>query len=103
MMNKKNKKSDGDEKAPFVKLEKKATREKQNTDKATRKAKKIEQDVYNLGTEAKQLWEQVRDEEKMKGNEEKKLKLTSQLHSLVKGNIKKKKIKVDLTIAQPCQ
>jgi len=88
MMNKKNKKCD-EEKALFVKLDKKATREKQKTDKATRKAKKIEQDVYNLGTEAKQLWEQVRDEEKMKGNEEKKLKLTSQLHSLVKGNIKK--------------
>jgi len=87
---KKNKKKDDDaEKAPFVKLDKKGTRDKQKKDKSERKAKKLEQDVYNLSTEAKKLWEEVRDEEKMKGNVEKKEKLTTKLHSLVKGNLKK--------------
>jgi len=78
-----------EEKAEFVKLDKKETREKQKKDKSERKAKKIEQEIYNLGTEAKKIWEELRDEEKMKGNDQKKLKLTAQLHALVKGNIKK--------------
>ena len=79
----------GEEKKPFVKLDKKETRDKQKTDKAERKAKKVELDVYNLSVEAKRIWEEVRDEEKMKENEQKKHKLTAQLHSLCKGNIKK--------------
>jgi len=87
---KKKKKVEGEEeKKPFVKLDKKQTREKQKTDKAERKAKKVELDVYNLGTEAKRIWEELRDEDKMKENEQKKAKLTSELHALVKGNIKK--------------
>jgi pumilio family protein 6 len=77
------------EKKPFVKLDKKETREKQKKEKSERKAKKIELDVYNLGVEAKRIWEELRDEDKMKNMDQKKLKLTGELHSLVKGNIKK--------------
>lgn len=85
----KKKGKDGEEEKPFAKLDKKGTREKQKKDKSERKAKKIELGVYNMSTEAKRLWEEVRDEEKMKGNEQKKFKLTADLHKLVKGNIKK--------------
>merc|ERR1711962_855051 len=53
------------------------------------KEKGVELDVYNLGMEAKKIWEELRDEEKMKENEQKKVKLASELHALVKGNIKK--------------
>lgn len=83
------KKDKDGEKAAVVKLDKKETREKQKKDKAERRAKKIEQDVYNLSTEAKKIWEKVRVEEDMKGNEQKKAKLTTELHALVKGNLKK--------------
>merc|ERR1719204_2284908 len=88
-------KKEGDgEKKPFVKLDKKGTREKQKKDKSERRTKKlkekgVELDVYNLGMEAKKIWEELRDEEKMKENEQKKVKLASELHALVKGNIKK--------------
>jgi len=91
----KKKKKEGDgEKKPFVKLDKKGTREKQKKDKSERRTKKlkekgVELDVYNLGMEAKKIWEELRDEEKMKENEQKKVKLASELHALVKGNIKK--------------
>jgi len=91
----KKKKKEGDgEKKPFVKLDKKETREKQKKDKSERRTKKlkekgVELDVYNLGMEAKKIWEELRDEEKMKENEQKKVKLASELHALVKGNIKK--------------
>jgi len=91
----KKKKKEGDgEKKPFVKLDKKGTREKQKKDKSERKTKKlkekgVELDVYNLGMEAKKIWEELRDEDKMKENEQKKVKLASELHALVKGNIKK--------------
>merc|ERR1712013_535038 len=93
----KKKKKEGDgEKKPFVKLDKKGTREKQKKDKSERKTKKlkekgVELDVYNLGMEAKKIWEELRDEDKMKENEQKKVKLASELHALVKGNIKKTK------------
>merc|ERR1711942_472273 len=91
---KKKRKEDGEEKKPFVKLDKKETREKQKKDKSERRSKKLKEkggelDVYNLGVEAKKIWEELRDEEKMKESEQKKLKLASQLHALVKGNIKK--------------
>jgi len=91
----KKKKKEGDgEKKPFVKLDKKGTREKQKKDKSERRTKKlkekgVELDVYNLGMEAKKIWEELRDEDKMKDNEQKKVKLASELHALVKGNIKK--------------
>jgi len=91
----KKKKKEGDgEKKPFVKLDKKETREKQKKDKSERRTKKlkekgVELDVYNLGMEAKKIWEELRDEDKMKENEQKKVKLASELHALVKGNIKK--------------
>jgi len=91
----KKKKKEGDgEKKPFVKLDKKVTREKQKKDKSERRTKKlkekgVELDVYNLGMEAKKIWEELRDEDKMKENEQKKVKLASELHALVKGNIKK--------------
>jgi len=91
----KKKKKEGDgEKKPFVKLDKKGTREKQKKDKSERRTKKlkekgVELDVYNLGMEAKKIWEELRDEDKMKENEQKKVKLASELHALVKGNIKK--------------
>merc|ERR1712223_594152 len=84
----KKKKKEGDgEKKPFVKLDKKETREKQKKDKSERRTKKlkekgVELDVYNLGMEAKKIWEELRDEQK-------KVKLASELHALVKGNIKK--------------
>jgi len=91
----KKKKKEGDgEKKLFVKLDKKETREKQKKDKSERRTKKlkekgVELDVYNLGMEAKKIWEELRDEDKMKENEQKKVKLASELHALVKGNIKK--------------
>jgi len=75
----------GEEK-PFVKLDKQQTRDKQRKDKADRKAKKLEQSIYDIGTQAKRLWEEVRKED---CPEEKKTKLVTELHSLLKGNIKK--------------
>merc|ERR1711936_1257332 len=69
---KKMKKEGDGEKKPFVKLDKKETREKQKKDKSERRTKKlkdkgVELDVYNLGIEAKKIWEELRDEEKIEG------------------------------------
>ena len=75
----------GEEK-PFVKLDKQQTRDKQKKDKADRKAKKLEQSIYDIGTQAKRLWEEVRKDD---CPEEKKIKLVSELHSVLKGNMKK--------------
>ena len=80
------KKGKNEEKKPFEKLDKQQTRDKQKKDKADRKSKKLNQDVYTLGAQAKKIWEDVRKED---CPEEKKTKLASELHSLVKGNIKK--------------
>ena len=74
------------EKKPFEKLDKKQTRDKQKKDKEERKTKKLNSDVYTLGTQAKMIWEEVRKED---CPDEKKNKLTKELHKLVKGNIKK--------------
>merc|ERR1711874_679345 len=57
----KKKRKDDEEKKPFVKLDKKETREKQKKDKSERRSKKlkdkgVELDVYNLGIEAKKIW-----------------------------------------------
>ena len=77
---------DKEEKKPFEKLDKQQTREKQKKDRADRKTKKLNQDVFVLGTQAKKIWEDVRKED---CPEEKKVKLAKDLHKLVKGNIKK--------------
>lgn len=84
---KKGDKKKGDKKEePFVKLDKKETREKQKKDKAERKAKKVQQEVFNIGTQAKNIWEELRKED---CPEEKKATLAKQLHALVKGNLVK--------------
>ena len=75
-----------EEKKPFEKLDKQQTRDKQKKDKADRKVKKLNQDVFSLGTEAKKIWEVVRKDD---CPEEKKVKLATDLHKLVKGSIKK--------------
>ena len=80
------KKGPKEEKKPFEKLDKQQTRDKQKKDKADRKSKKLNQDVFTLGTQAKKIWEDVRKED---CPEEKKVKLATELHKLVKGNIKK--------------
>ena len=80
------KKTNYKEKKPFEKLDKKQTRDKQKKDKEERKTKKLNSDVYTLGTQAKMIWEEVRKED---CPDEKKNKLTKELHKLVKGNIKK--------------
>jgi len=77
---------DGEEKKPFEKLDKEQTREKQKKEKAERKAKKLQQEVFDIGVQAKKIWEEVRKED---CPEQKKEKLTTDLHALVKGNIKK--------------
>ena len=74
------------EEKPFVKLDKQQTRDKQKQDKASRKAKKLDQSIYDIGTQAKKIWEEVRKDD---CPEEKKTKLVTELHSLLKGNIKK--------------
>ena len=74
------------EEKPFVKLDKQQTRDKQKQDKASRKAKKLDQTIYDIGTQAKKIWEEVRKDD---CPEEKKTKLVTELHSLLKGNIKK--------------
>jgi len=74
------------EKKAFEKLDKQQTRDKQKKEKAERKAKKQQQEVFDIGVQAKKIWEEVRKED---CPEEKKSKLTTELHSLVKGNIKK--------------
>ena len=75
-----------DENKPFEKLNKQQTRDKQKKDKAERKEKKLNQDVYNLGNQAKKIWEEIRKED---CPPEKRSKLGTELHKLVKGNIKK--------------
>ena len=75
-----------EEKKPFEKLDKQQTRVKQKKDKADRKVRKLNQDVFSLGTEAKKIWEVVRKDD---CPEEKKVKLATDLHKLVKGSIKK--------------
>merc|ERR1712123_143306 len=77
---------DGEKKEPFEKLDKEQTREKQKKEKAERKAKKLQQEVFDIGVQAKKIWEEVRKED---CPEQKKEKLTTDLHALVKGNIKK--------------
>eukprot|EP00092_Neocalanus_flemingeri_P002616 GFUD01002803.1.p1 GENE.GFUD01002803.1~~GFUD01002803.1.p1 ORF type:complete len:662 (+),score=236.91 GFUD01002803.1:62-1987(+) len=79
-------KKGGEKLQPFVKLDKQETRDKQKKEKAERKAKKQQQEVFDIGVQAKKIWEEVRKED---CKEEKKIKLTTELHSLVKGNIKK--------------
>merc|ERR1712025_1381601 len=74
------------EKKPFEKLDKEQTREKQKKEKAERKAKKLQPAVFDIGVQAKKIWEEVRKED---CPEQKKEKLTKDLHELVKGNIKK--------------
>jgi len=76
----------GEEKKPFEKLDKQQTRDKQKKEKAERRAKKQQQEVFDIGVQAKKIWEEVRKED---CPEQKKTKLTTELHSLVKGNIKK--------------
>jgi len=73
-------------KKPFEKLDKEQTREKQKKEKAERKAKKLQQEVFDIGNQAKKIWEEVRKED---CPQEKKEKLATELHSLVKGNVKK--------------
>jgi len=73
------------ENKPFVKLNKKETREKQKKDKDTRRKFKQE-DVFDIGVKAKAIWEEVRKEETP---DQKKDKLINDLHALVAGNIKK--------------
>jgi len=80
------KKDKGEEKKPFEKLDKEQTREKQKKEKAERKAKKLQPEVFDIGVQAKKIWEEVRKED---CPEQKKEKLTKDLHELVKGNIKK--------------
>merc|ERR1712025_473291 len=80
------KKEKGEEKKPFEKLDKEQTREKQKKEKAERKAKKLQPEVFDIGVQAKKIWEEVRQED---CPEQKKEKLTKDLHELVKGNIKK--------------
>jgi len=83
---KKKDKKEGEEKKPFEKLDKEQTREKQKKEKAERKAKKLQPEVFDIGVQAKKIWEEVRKED---CPEQKKIKLTKDLHALVKGNIKK--------------
>eukprot|EP00090_Calanus_glacialis_P027679 TRINITY_DN4384_c0_g1_i1.p1 TRINITY_DN4384_c0_g1~~TRINITY_DN4384_c0_g1_i1.p1 ORF type:complete len:639 (-),score=253.64 TRINITY_DN4384_c0_g1_i1:48-1964(-) len=83
---KKKDKKGGEEKKPFEKLDKEQTRDKQKKEKAERKAKKLQQEVFDIGVQAKKIWEEVRKED---CPEQKKEKLTTDLHALVKGNIKK--------------
>jgi len=66
-------------------LNKKETREKQKKTKEFRRKTKNE-NVFELGVQAKKVWEEVRRED---CEESKKEKLINELHSLVKGNIKK--------------
>jgi len=84
LFKKKDKKDE--EKKPFEKLDKEQTREKQKKEKAERKAKKLQPAVFDIGVQAKKIWEEVRKED---CPEQKKEKLTKDLHVLVKGNIKK--------------
>ena len=74
------------EEKPFVKLDKQQTRDKQKKDKASRKAKKLDQSIYDIGTQAKKIWEEVRKDD---CPAEKKTKLVVELHSLLKGKIAK--------------
>merc|ERR1719383_476774 len=74
-----------DKKAKVELLNKKETREKQKKTKEIRKKFKQE-DVFDIGVKAKKVWEEVRRED---CPEDKKEKLVQELHSLVKGNIKK--------------
>jgi len=66
-------------------LNKQETREKQKEMKLGRRKFKLNE-VYDIGVQAKKVWEEVRRED---CPEEKKNKLTRELHALVKGNIKK--------------
>jgi len=66
-------------------LNKKETREKQKKMKEFRRKTKHE-NVFELGVQAKKVWEEVRRDD---CEESKKEKLIVELHSLVKGNIKK--------------
>jgi len=75
---------EGEEEKPFEKLNKQETRDKQKKDKSERRATKQTQDVYDIGIQAKKIWEEVRKED---CSDEKKAKLSTELHSLVKGNI----------------
>jgi len=86
LFKKKKDKKDGEEKKPFEKLDKQQTRDKQKKEKTERKAKKLQQDVFDIGVQAKQIWEEVRKDD---CPAEKKTLLTTKLHSLVKGSIKK--------------
>jgi len=68
-----------------VLLNKQDTRKKQKEMKEVRKKFKLE-DAFDIGVKAKKVWEEVRRED---CPEDKKDKLLKELHSLVKGNIKK--------------
>jgi len=73
------------DKKKVVMLNKQETREKQKKVKEVRKKFKQE-DIFDIGVKAKKVWEEVRCED---CPESKKDKLLNELHSLVKGNIKK--------------
>jgi len=83
----KDKKNDESEpKKEFVKLNKKETREKQKKDKAERKTKRLQEDTFTIGVKAKGIWEELRKE---LCSDEEKLKLSGELHSLVKDHLLK--------------
>jgi len=70
---------------PVELLNKKETREKQKKMKEFRRKTKNES-VFEIGQRAKKVWEEVRRDD---CEEAKKSKLLDELHSLIKGNIKK--------------
>ena len=61
-------------------------REKQKKLKVERQSKKKEVSVFDLGVQAKKVWNQVRGDD---CPEEDRAKLINELHSLVKGNLDK--------------
>ena len=65
---------------------KKGMREKQKKLKAERQSKKKEVSVFDLGVQAKKVWNQVRGDD---CPEEDRAKLINELYSLVKGNLDK--------------
>jgi len=81
------KSQNNDKQKPTEKLSKKEEREKQRKLKGERRSKKIAAEgVYELGVQAKKVWNEVREDT---CPQEKKDKLIKELHSLIKGNVKK--------------
>lgn len=73
-------------KKPETAEEKAEKKEKKKKITDERKKKKKDDGVYDIGTQAKKVWEQVRREDCPAGE---KTKLLNELHQLVKGNVSK--------------